>query len=59
VVSRYPYETHDGSPSLKSESIAVGKEMVELLQDKVNVAGARVQYKFSLLFVIFIGAMWT
>jgi regulator of protease activity HflC (stomatin/prohibitin superfamily) len=42
VVSRYPYETHDGSPSLKSESMSVGKEMVEMLQSKVNVAGAKI-----------------
>jgi len=42
VVSRYSYETHDGSASLKSESIVVGKEMVELLQEKVKVAGTKI-----------------
>jgi len=42
VVSRYPYESHDGSPSLKNETHEVGKEMVEILQERVTVAGAKI-----------------
>jgi len=42
VVSRYPYETTDGSPSLKTEAQEVGREMVEILQHRVNVAGATI-----------------
>jgi len=42
VVSRYPYESHDGSPCLKSETHEIGREMVELLQERVTVAGAKI-----------------
>jgi len=42
VVSRYPYESTDGTPSLKNEVAEVGREMVELLQAKVNIAGAKI-----------------
>jgi len=42
VVSRYPYETSDGSPSLKTEAQEVGREMVGILQRRVKVAGATI-----------------
>jgi len=42
VVSHYPYESNDGSPCLKSETHEIGREMVELLQERVVVAGAKI-----------------
>lgn len=42
VASNYPYESESGH-SLKAEAEEVGKEMVELLQKKVRVAGVEVQ----------------
>jgi len=42
VVSRYPYETTDGTPCLKNEPQAVGRELVELLQHKSDVAGTKI-----------------
>ena len=40
LCSRYPYETTDGSDSLKSEADEIGGEMVKILQSKIDVAGA-------------------
>ncbi len=45
VVSRYPYEERQGQHhehNLKSESSIVSNEAVQLLQDKVNISGARI-----------------
>jgi hypothetical protein len=43
VVSRYPYESQDaGAHSLKTETAVVGKELVELLQLKADVAGVKI-----------------
>eukprot|EP01124_Arcella_intermedia_P017526 TRINITY_DN24297_c0_g1_i1.p1 TRINITY_DN24297_c0_g1~~TRINITY_DN24297_c0_g1_i1.p1 ORF type:complete len:293 (-),score=64.92 TRINITY_DN24297_c0_g1_i1:52-852(-) len=49
VVSRHPYETDDPhSLCLKSNANEIGKEMVELLQKEVNVAGVRiVSFQFN------------
>jgi len=42
VVSRYPYESVDGSPCLKSEAREITNELVTLLQEKVRPAGAQI-----------------
>jgi regulator of protease activity HflC (stomatin/prohibitin superfamily) len=42
LCSRYPYESKEGE-SLKSEAAEIGGEMVRLLQEKVEAAGAEVQ----------------
>ena len=41
VVSRYPYESDDGH-NLKEEATAIGSELVEILQAKVRIAGAKI-----------------
>lgn len=41
VCSMYPYECHTGK-SLQSESAEVSQLMVRLLQEKADVAGARI-----------------
>lgn len=43
VVSRYPYETTDDSPSLKTETYDIGLELTRTLQDKVQVAGVLIE----------------
>jgi regulator of protease activity HflC (stomatin/prohibitin superfamily) len=40
VASRYPYESATHETSLKSETAGIAREMRELLQSKVGVAGA-------------------
>jgi len=42
IVARYAYE-NDGGHSLKSDGGAVGQEFVELLQEKVQIAGVKIQ----------------
>jgi regulator of protease activity HflC (stomatin/prohibitin superfamily) len=42
VASRYPYESATHATSLKSETAVIAGEMRELLQSKVQVAGAEV-----------------
>jgi len=42
IVARYPYE-NEGGHSLKSDGGAVGQEFVELLQEKVLLAGVKIQ----------------
>lgn len=42
VVSRYPYHSVSGEPCLKSEPELLGKELSDLLNVKVAIAGARV-----------------
>jgi regulator of protease activity HflC (stomatin/prohibitin superfamily) len=42
IASRYPYETTDGSASLKTHSDEIGREMVRELQLHVRVAGVEV-----------------
>jgi regulator of protease activity HflC (stomatin/prohibitin superfamily) len=37
IVSRYPYETTDGTPSLKTETYEIGLELTRTLQDKVRM----------------------
>jgi regulator of protease activity HflC (stomatin/prohibitin superfamily) len=44
IISRYPYETHDDTPCLKTEADLIGKELCSTLQEKIQVAGA---YVFS------------
>merc|ERR1711964_907826 len=39
ICSKYPYESRDGSPSLKSEQGHLKQMMVAQLQEAVNVAG--------------------
>jgi len=47
IVSRYPYESHKGH-CLKSEPEEIGSELVQILQKKVAVAGARiVSFQFN------------
>ena len=43
VVSRYPYETNDGSASLKSETYEIGIELCQALQEKATVAGILIE----------------
>ena len=45
IVSKYPYEERKGEHSehnLKSESDVIGREAVELLQERVEIAGAKI-----------------
>ena len=42
VASRYPYESATHETSLKSETAGIAREMRELLQSKVDAAGAEV-----------------
>ena len=42
VASLYPYETRDGSPSLKTEVEQLSCALRELLQRKVEVCGVKV-----------------
>jgi len=44
IVSEYPYETHEGDEGacLKTEATEIGSRLVEVLQKKVNIAGAKV-----------------
>ena len=42
VVSRYNYESSDGSACLKTEAEVIGKEMVDELQARVERSGARI-----------------
>lgn len=46
IVSRYPYEHLDNGgqsePCLKTESDEIGQRFVDLLQSKVDIAGAKV-----------------
>lgn len=42
VVSRFPYETTDGSPCLKSDSEVVEKELKDNLQARVQATGAQI-----------------
>lgn len=43
IVSRYPYETTDGKPSLKSETYEIGIELCRALQEKSTVAGVLIE----------------
>jgi len=43
IVSRYPYETTDHSPSLKTETYEIGLELTRTLQEKVHVAGVLIE----------------
>ena len=43
IVSRYPYETTDGTPSLKSETYEIGIELCRALQEKSTVAGVLIE----------------
>src|SRR3990167_6106974 len=40
TLSRFPYESHDGSPCLKTEAEQIGKHLCSLLQQKSLQAGA-------------------
>ena len=42
VASKYPYETSDGSESLKEDAAAITHELINTLQAKVNIAGISV-----------------
>lgn len=42
VVARFPYEALDGGPCLKTESAEISAELVNMLQDRVMAAGARI-----------------
>jgi len=42
IISRFPYETLDDSPCLKTEAEHIGQQLCGMLQEKVEVAGARV-----------------
>lgn len=42
IVSMYPYESHDGSPSLKTETIEIATRMRDALQAKCQVAGVQI-----------------
>ena len=43
VCSRYPYEADEENPScLKSESHRIGRELCELMQERLNFCGVRV-----------------
>jgi len=39
VVSKYPYETDDDTPNLKKENKEIQKELRDVLQEKVAIAG--------------------
>jgi len=47
IISRYPYETNDDTPCLKTEADLIGKELCSSLQEKIHVAGAFV-YSYQL-----------
>jgi len=40
TLCRFPYESHDGSPCLKTEAEHIGKHLCNILQQKVMMAGA-------------------
>ena len=42
VASLYPYETNDGTPSLKTEAALLGRALSRALQHKLDCAGIRV-----------------
>ena len=42
VASKYPYESSDGSESLKEDAAAITHELINTLQAKVNIAGIAV-----------------
>ena len=42
VASKYPYESSDGSESLKEDAAAITHELITTLQAKVNIAGISV-----------------
>lgn len=42
VVSRYPYESTDGGPCLKTESAVISRELVDELQQRVSASGAKI-----------------
>mmetsp|Transcript_8449 Transcript_8449/g.35301 ORF Transcript_8449/g.35301 Transcript_8449/m.35301 type:complete len:298 (+) Transcript_8449:76-969(+) len=42
TLSRFPYESNDGSPCLKTEAYEIGTHLCKVLQDKVSTAGALV-----------------
>ena len=42
VASKYPYESSDGSESLKEDAAAITHELINTLQAKVNIAGISV-----------------
>lgn len=42
VVSMYPYEAEDGSPSLKTETSEIATRMRDALQSKCSVAGVQI-----------------
>merc|ERR1712000_186088 len=42
TLSRFPYESSDGSPCLKTEASQIGEHLCSVLQDKVTQAGALV-----------------
>ena len=42
VCSRYAYVTYDSSPSLMTEQAALGAQLAQLLQEKVDIAGVHV-----------------
>jgi len=43
IVARYPYEAHDGGHALKSDGGAIGQEFTDLLQERVMLAGVKIQ----------------
>jgi len=42
IISRYPYESLDGSPCIKSGAQRISDDLVELLQARVTASGARI-----------------
>lgn len=42
TLSRFPYESHDGTACLKTEAYEIGTHLCSVLQDKVSQAGALV-----------------
>eukprot|EP00011_Vannellida_sp_DIVA3-517-6-12_P001570 CAMPEP_0114628078 /NCGR_PEP_ID=MMETSP0168-20121206/12630_1 /TAXON_ID=95228 ORGANISM="Vannella sp., Strain DIVA3 517/6/12" /NCGR_SAMPLE_ID=MMETSP0168 /ASSEMBLY_ACC=CAM_ASM_000044 /LENGTH=306 /DNA_ID=CAMNT_0001839439 /DNA_START=24 /DNA_END=941 /DNA_ORIENTATION=- len=40
TLSHFPYESHDGSPCLKTEAQQIGEHLSSKLQDKISQAGA-------------------
>lgn len=41
-LSKFPYESQDGSPCLKTEAVQIGRQLCYVLQSKVYVAGVLV-----------------
>jgi len=39
IAAQYPYETRDGTNSLKGEAEKISSELIDLLQDRVDAAG--------------------